>query len=65
MTSTKPQVAMDGLYESKQTCEALGISRSCLAKYARSGMIAFSTRRLNGRRVFKGADVIKLWHYVY
>lgn len=65
MTTHEPQVNPAALYESKAACEALGISRQTLARYARTGMIKARVRASNNRRVFKGCDIIRLWRYVY
>ena len=65
MTTTRPQIDPNGLYESAAACKALGVSRQYLSSKARSGQIAYKVRRSNGRRIYKGSDLMKLWLWVY
>lgn len=65
MTTIEPNVSPTALYEAKATCEALGITPSTLSRYYRSGYIKADVRRVNGRRVYKGSEIIKLWRIVY
>lgn len=65
MTSTRPQVNPDGLYNRKETAKALGIDTSTLHRYTEKGVIKSSTRKGTGRRVWRGEDIIRLWYYVF
>ena len=57
----KPSVAIDGRYTVMQTCAALGIHRGTLARYTERGAIRPIYRRVDGRKVYLGRDIIRLW----
>lgn len=65
MTPTKPNVVPAGLYGRQQTMDALGISSSGLYKYTEQGKLPAQTRRANGRKVWRGQDIINLWNQIY
>jgi predicted site-specific integrase-resolvase len=61
ITSTRPSVALDGRYTVTQTCAALGIHRGTLQRYTERGDIKPVFRRVDGRKVYIGKDIIRLW----
>lgn len=65
MTSTRPQVALDGWYGRRETMTALGIASSTLYNYEAQGILPSHIRKSNGRRVWSGRDIIKAWNLVY
>lgn len=60
MVNSLPKLDPEGLYSPKETWTVLGIGRSTLYKYDRSGFIAHETRPENGRRVYRGKSIMKL-----
>lgn len=44
---------------------ALQISPTTLHRYTEQGLIKARVRKANGRRVWKGADLINLWRFIY
>lgn len=65
MIATRPHVQPDGLYCRKDAAAALGINPSTLHRYTEQGVIKAGTRKGTGRRVWRGADIIKLWNIIY
>lgn len=65
MIATEPRVTPTGLYEAKAAAEALGISRQTLHSYTRQGLLAASIRKTNGRRVWRGSELIRIWRIIY
>lgn len=65
MTTSKPKVDPDGLYTPTQAAKALGVCRHTLLRYADAGLIKYKVRKVSGRRIYKGADIIKCWREVY
>lgn len=65
MTTTRPDVTLNGLYSRKEAAKALGINTSTLHRYTERGLIKARTRRATGERVWKGEDIIKLWMITY
>lgn len=61
ITPTRPSVALDGRYTVMQTCAVLGIHRGTLARYTEQGHIKPHFRRVDGRKVYVGRDIIRLW----
>jgi len=69
MTATEPKVNPSGLYELAEAAAALGIDKSTLTRAAnrtdRDRSIRYTIRRSNGRRVFKGQDIINYWRLTF
>lgn len=65
MTATRPLVEPDGYYQLKEASLALAINPSTLHRYTQQGLCKASVRRANGRRIWKGSELLKLWNYIY
>lgn len=65
MTTTRPNVKPEALYQLGEAATLLGIGQSTLHRYTERGLCKASIRRSNGRRVWKGAELLKLWNIVY
>lgn len=65
MICTRPQVSPEGMYSRKEAAAALGINPSTLHRYTEQGIIKAATRRATGKRVWKGADILKLWYLIF
>jgi DNA-binding transcriptional MerR regulator len=61
ITPTRPSVPLDGRYTVMQTWAALGIHRGTLQRYTERGIIRPVYRRADGRKVYMGRDIIRLW----
>lgn len=65
MTSTKPEVMPDGLYNQKQAAAALGVDRHTIARYEANGLIAFRVRKAGNQKVTTGEEIIKCWQAMF
>ena len=69
MISTEPKVNPNGLYQLSEAAKALGVDPSTLSRAAQRAEgprgIAFRVRKSNGRRVFRGQDIINYWRLTY
>lgn len=65
MIIDKPEVSPDGLYNQKQTAEALHVSRHTIRRYEASGCLKFRIRKAGMAKVTTGADIIKCWQGMY
>lgn len=65
MIITKPEVIPDGLYNQKQTAEALHLDRHTIARYEANGRLKFKTRKADNRKVTTGAEIIRCWQGMY
>ena len=61
ISPNRPSVTLDGRYTVMQTCAALGIHRGTLQRYTAKGAIKPHFRRVDGRKVYEGRDIIRLW----
>ncbi len=52
----------NGQYGTKAACECLGISDRTLRRWVAAGFIKRRVRKVNGRAMFRGDDLIALWH---
>ena len=61
ITSTEPQVAINGRYSIKDTCKALSISRETLRRYTYEGHIKCGFRRNTARKFYLGSEILRFW----
>ena len=61
MTRDCPRVNAPSLYSVIETCSLLEIHRNSLTNYTRAGLIKCVTRP-NGRRYYKGSEIVKFWN---
>lgn len=64
ITSTEPQVALNGRYSVTEASRMLGIHRTTLNKYTEEGKIKCGFRRLNGRKFYEGREILRVWKSV-
>lgn len=65
MTTTKPKVENDGLYNQRQAAELLQVERHTLRRYELNGFIRFAVRKAGGGKVTTGAQIVKCWESCY
>lgn len=65
MTTTRPQVAPDGYYQLKEAAAALQVDKSTLLRYTQRGLCKASFRKVNGFRIWKGSELLKVWYTIY
>ncbi|MDR0763049.1 MAG: DNA-binding protein [Bacteroidales bacterium] len=58
---TEPQVADNGRYSIKKTCEMLGIHRNTLRKYTLAGVIKCGYRPPYMRKFYIGKEIVRCW----
>lgn len=61
MTNTQPDVAVRGKYNTRETCEALGVCYNTLMSYVRKGLIRPT---LGKKRTFSGMEIIACWRRI-
>lgn len=61
MNATQPQVNKDARYSIAETCTLLGIHRHTLRAWTEDGKIKSITRKSNGRKAYKGIDILSCW----
>ena len=65
MVTTEPNVMPTGLYNQAQTAAALGVGRHTVARYEKAGYLLFKVRKVGGRKVTTGAQILKCWKSTY
>lgn len=65
MTTTQPEVSLEGLYSQSQVAKALGVDRHTVKRYELAGQIKFKVRKAGGRPVTTGAQIVKCWRGTY
>lgn len=51
-----------GLYSVKETCALLGISKATLYRYDSLGLIKHDIRVVNGRRIYRGTEIKRVFN---
>lgn len=65
MVKTQPTVDFDGKYQITDTANALGVHVSTVDRWTRSGIMTCTVRRANGRRVWSGKEIVRVWRAMY
>ena len=65
MTNKKPEVEYNSRYSPKEAAFMLGISISTLYKHTKLGNILCGFYKHNGRRFYRGSDIVKFWGSEY
>lgn len=61
MVTSEPNVQDAGRYTATEACKLLGIHRNTLAHYRERGSIKAIYRKIDGRRLYTGAEIKKAW----
>lgn len=61
MITNTPDVFPTCKYELRDVARALDIHKTTVLRYARAGLLPYSIRKTNGRRVWSGAVILKFW----
>lgn len=63
MTTNKPNINPEGLYNQKQAAEALEVSKATIRKWTRLGILHAEVRLATNRLCWSGAELIKFWRF--
>ena len=61
MIKTEPIVELTAKYELRDACGIMGVTASCLAKWTEKGVVKCGRKKLNGRRFWTGAELLRAW----
>lgn len=61
MTSIEPQVSENGRYGVMETSRILGIAKGTLRAHTLSGHIRCGYRAANGRKFYRGGEILRFW----
>lgn len=61
MIETVPQVIETAQYELRDAAKALEVSKSCIVKWTEKGVLRANRKKLNGRRFWTGAEILRAW----
>lgn len=61
MVSVAPEVQLTGKYSSAETAKLLGVHRNSIINYTRAGLLKYGIRKSNGRKFFRGVDILYFW----
>ena len=65
MVVEQPHVSPKAKYNMTQASAALGIDRSTLRRYVRNGKARTVVNKCNGRHMFYGHELIRIWGTEY
>lgn len=64
MRKERPNVRIDSLYELRDVAGVLEVDKSTIIRWTRLGIMACTIRKSNGRRVWTGAEILRMWNEV-
>ena len=62
MTHTLPKISPAGLYSQTEAAALLKVHTDSIRRYAKAGTLPFKIRKVNGRPMYKGSDLIKIFY---
>ena len=65
MVQEEPKVSAKARYSAVEAASLLGVHRSTLLRYVKSGKLHFNVRTATSRRYFTGAEILRLWRASY
>lgn len=65
MRTDRPKVSPSVRYTQKQAAAALHIDRHTLKRYTDRGLIGCSEKLTGGAKLYRGADILRLWRELY
>lgn len=65
MTTSRPNVDPDGLYNQREAAAALGVERHTIKRYEENGYIKFRVRKAGRGKVTTGKEICKCWESTY
>lgn len=61
MTPERPNVKLQGRYDTTQAAALLGVHRNTIRDWANKGLLRCGWKKNPMRRFFTGADIIRRW----
>lgn len=61
MTTSEPQVTLNGLYPIGEAASVLGINRDTLLRHTKLGLVKCTISRASGRKRYEGRELIRYW----
>ena len=61
MIQTEPTISESAKYGLGEAAAILGVSTASISRWTASGLIHAGRRRVNGRRYWTGAELLRAW----
>ncbi len=61
MKQDEPKIVTTAKYSISEVAEILGVTTATINRWTAKGMIHAGRRRLNGRRFWTGAEILRAW----
>lgn len=62
MKQDEPQIVTTAKYSIGEVAEILGVTTATINRWTAKGMIHAGRRRVNGRRYWTGAEILRAWN---
>ena len=63
MKQDEPQIVTTAKYSIGEVAEILGVTTATINRWTANGMIHAGRRRVNGRRYWTGAEILRAWNW--
>lgn len=61
MKQTEPNIVTNAKYSISEVAEILEVTTATINRWTANGMIHAGRRRVNGRRYWTGAEILRAW----
>lgn len=61
MTKTEPQIVETAKYGIGEAAKILEVTTATINRWTANGLIRSGRRRINGRRFYTGAEILRAW----
>lgn len=65
MVNSEPLVKKENHYDLQETARLLEVSSSTISRWTAQGKMCCKVLRVNHRRVWTGAEILKIWRLTY
>ena len=61
MKKQQPNVTLSARYELREVAELLGVHKATVLRWTQEGKMKCTTRQINSRKVWTGAEIMRFW----
>ena len=65
MVNNEPQIDSAAIFELRDAARIIGVNPSTITRWTVRGLLTCRIRKVNGRRVWRGSELLRVWRMLY